>query len=150
MSDLDPNFAHQQPRGWPDGSNYNDADGMYMQDRKSVVVAENTNKGPSERTDGVVHHETGHAVDAAMGDFSHSEEFKKAYDKDVANLSPEEQVNEHYLLQDGNAGKEEEAAAETYGALNGTSANPSETQEVRQDWSNVTEAWKKKLAEMNK
>jgi hypothetical protein len=85
-----------------------------------------------------------------MGDFSHSEEFKKAYDKDVANLSPEEQVNEHYLLQDGNAGKEEEAAAETYGALNGTSANPSETQEVRQDWSNVTEAWKKKLAEMNK
>lgn len=149
MYDLDPKFATQQPRGWKAGSTYNDADGMYMPDRKSIVVAENTNRGPSQRTDGVVHHETGHAVDDAMGEWSHSDEFKKAYDADVAKMSPSEKIQQHYLLQDGDAGKEE-AAAETYGALNGTSANPSETQEVRQDWQNVTDAWKKKLAEMNK
>jgi hypothetical protein len=149
MSDLDPNFAHQQPRGWKEGQTYDDADGMYMPGRKSVVVAENTNKGASERTDGVVHHETGHAVDNAVGDFSHSDEFKKAYDADVAKMPDKEKIQMDYLLQDGNAGKEE-TAAETYGALRGTSANPSQTEEVRQDWQNVTDAWKKKLAEMSK
>lgn len=146
MSDIDPKLATEQPRGWPEGKTFNDADGVYMSGTKQIAVAENTNAGPSDRTEGVVRHEAGHGIDNALKDFSHSAEFQKAYDKDVSNLTASQKKADSYLLQDHQAGPEE-TAADVYGALNGASSNPSETAKTLREFPNVADAIKKRLDE---
>ncbi len=127
MSDIDPKYATEHPRGWPDNKTWNDAEGGYDSSRKQVNLAERTNAGPSHRLGGVLRHESGHAVDDALGQPSHSDEFDKAYQQDAGKIKNPFQMT--YLRQQGDAGKEE-TFAEVYGALRGSSANPSQTQEI--------------------
>lgn len=148
MSDIDPSLAGVQPRGWPPGKTWDDADGGFNSEKNRISVTEKTNSGPSTRTEGVVRHETGHAIDQALSQFSHSETFQKAYDQDVAKLSDGEKSLKGYLLQQNKAGQEE-TFAEVYGAMNGSSSNPRDTQGVLKDFPNVAEAIKKRLAEGN-
>ncbi|HEY9683326.1 MAG TPA: hypothetical protein V6C86_17235 [Oculatellaceae cyanobacterium] len=142
MSDIDPKLATEQPRGWPAGKTWNDADGGYMPDRKQINVAENTNAGPSNRTQGVIDHESGHAVDDALGRPSHDAKFEEAYKKDIANIKNPFQMT--YLRQTGDAGKEE-TYAEVYGALRGSSANPAETQTTLATFPNVAKVIQEEL-----
>lgn len=145
VTDADPSLANQQPRGWPPGRTWDDADGAYIGGQKNIVVAERTRSGPSNRAEGVLKHEVGHAIDVALDNFSQSKEFKEAYEKDLAKLTPEQRKYYSYFLQPNNAGAQE-AFADIYGAINGSSANPSETQRILQDFPHLAAAIRQRLA----
>ena len=151
ISGVYPELAGVQPRGWPPGSTWDNADGMYSPSDKTTVITEHrVDDGKTvknERAEGVVKHEVGHAVDHAMGNFSQSDEFKAAYDKDVAALSPADRAKLAYLLQPGNAGKSE-TFAEVFGAMHGSSANPSETAETLRQFPSVAALLQRKIAAM--
>ncbi|MDZ4832748.1 MAG: LysM peptidoglycan-binding domain-containing protein [Candidatus Melainabacteria bacterium] len=151
VSGVYPELAGVQPRGWPPGSTWDNADGLYSPDDKTAVVTERrVDDGKdvkNERSEGVMKHEIGHAVDHAMGNFSQNPEFQKEYDKDVAALSPADRRAVQYLLQPGNAGKSE-TFAEVFGALNGSSANPSQTRDILRQFPNVAALMQRKFAAM--
>lgn len=151
VSGVYPELKGVQPRGWPPGSTWDNADGLYSPGDKTAVVTERrVDDGKdvkNERAEGVFKHEVGHAVDHAMGNFSQTDEFKEAYDKDVANLSAADKAKLAYLLQPGNAGKSE-TFAEVFGAINGSSANPSETADTLRQFPNVAKLLQRKVAAM--
>lgn len=120
--DFAPELANQKPRGWPEGTTWADSDGAYIGDeRKAVVLAEETRSGISPRHDGVNRHESAHALDYSLGLFSNSKEFRQAYDQDLARLSDEQKRQMWYLMQPG-AGREE-TFAEIQAGLNGGTAD---------------------------
>ncbi len=145
ISEIDPSLANVRPRGWPPGKTWDDADGAYMPASKQIAVTERTNSGLSDRTAGLVRHEAGHAMDHALSNFSHSSDFQKAFQQDVAKLTPAEQNTHRYLLQKNKAGQEE-TFADVYGAINGSSTNGSQTAEVLRLFPNVADSIKKRLA----
>lgn len=129
IRNLDPDLANQQPRGWAEDKTWNDADGIYRRAFKTAAVAENTNDGKSVRSVFVLWHELGHAIDHAIGDYSHSDAFKSAYADDVSRFNADQRKKQSYFLQEGEAGQEE-AFAEIYAALN--TAEPGKTHEILQ------------------
>lgn len=147
VSDVDPSLRDVQPRGWPDGRTWDDADGAYLGGSRQIVVAETTRSGPSERLDGVVRHEAGHAMDSALGRFSRTEEYQRAFREDTARFNDEQRREHRYLLQGNNAGQEE-AFAEVYGALNGASANPHETERILRDFPATAALVRRRLAQV--
>lgn len=142
--DAMPDAEGQQPRGHDKGRTWNDLDGAQNSDSKRIIVAERDKNGFSQRTDGVLKHETGHAVDRTLGNDSDSPEFQAAYNKDVAAMTADQKGREGYQLQEGHAGRSE-AYAEVYAAVNGSSANPQETAQRLADYPNVAEYMKKRL-----
>lgn len=142
--DAMPEAAGQQPRGHEEGKTWNDLDGAQNSDTKRIITAERDRNGFSQRTDGVLKHETGHAVDRALGGDSSSPEFKAAYDKDIAAMNLDQLAKHKYELQEGDAGRSE-AFAEVYGAVNGASSNPKETAQTLADYPNVAEYMRKRL-----
>lgn len=144
ISEIEPSLKDVKPRGWPEGKTWDDADGAHFRDKKIIAVTENTNAGKTKRAEGVLRHEVGHAIDQALKDFSQSPEFKAAYDKDVEKLSPFDRAKQQYLLQTGEAGTQE-TFADVYGAINGASANPHQTQEILKKFPAVAELIKKRL-----
>jgi hypothetical protein len=151
MSGVYPELAGVRPRGWPPGATWDNADGLYNAEEKTVVATEHRVELGSgqtvnnDRAQGVIRHEVGHAVDHALGGFSQTDEFKQAYDRDVALMTPEQKARRQYLLQDGNAGKSE-AFAEVFGAINGSSGNPSETQDILRQFPSLVELLRRKQA----
>ena len=148
MDDIDPSAPYTHPPGWQSGKNWDDSEGGFDRYKNRVNVTQDTNSGPSHRTNGALRHETGHAMDHDLSDVSHSEAFQKAYDQDVAKLSPAEKITEGYLLQKHDAGKAE-TFAEVYGALNGASGNPEQTQSILKEFPNVAEVIKGRLPQGN-
>jgi hypothetical protein len=150
--DAIPDAKDNKPRGHDEGKSWNDLDGAQSSESKRIVTAERTsdraNGGFSQRTDGVLKHETGHAVDRALGYDSNSAEFRAAYEKDIAAMTPAQKAAEKYQLQDGGAGRSE-AYAEIYGAVNGSSANPSETAQKLATYPNTAEYMRKRLEGLN-
>lgn len=142
--DAMPDYAGQQPRGHEEGRTWNDLDGAQNGESKRIIVAERDRLGFSQRTDGVLKHETGHAVDRALGNDADSPEFQAAYNKDVAAMTTEQRARERYQLQEGNAGRSE-AYAEVYGAVNGSTANPKDTAQTLASYPNVAEYMRKRL-----
>lgn len=142
--DAMPDAAGDQPRGHDEGKTWNDLDGAQSDHSKLIITAERDKDGFSKRTEGVLKHETGHAVDRALGNDSDSPEFRAAYDKDVAAMNPEQRAREKYQLQEGKAGRSE-AYAELYGAVNGSTANPKDTAQALADYPNVAEFMRKRL-----
>lgn len=147
VSDVDPSLRDVQPRGWPEGRTWDDADGAYFGHSRQIVVAESTRSGRSERIDGVVRHEAGHAMDSAMGRFSRTEEYQNAFRQDTARFNDEQRREHRYLLQPNNAGQEE-AFAEIYGALQGASANPHETERILRDFPATAALLRRRLAQV--
>ncbi|MDQ5965758.1 MAG: hypothetical protein QG625_1913 [Cyanobacteriota bacterium erpe_2018_sw_39hr_WHONDRS-SW48-000098_B_bin.30] len=147
VSDVDPSLRDVQPRGWPEGRTWDDADGAYMSGTKQIVVAESTRSGPSERIDGVVRHEAGHAMDWALDRFSSSDEFKRAYKEDTDRFNEAQRREHRYLLQSNNAGRQE-TAAEVYAALQGASANPHHTEEILRDFPATAALMRRRLAQV--
>ncbi len=149
VSDAKPELKNVRPRGWPPGSTWDNADGLYSPGDKTVVIAEyrmdGDKKVPSGRTAGVERHEIGHAVDHAMGDLSHSEEFDKAYQQDIAKLSAADRQRLTYLLQNDNAGKEE-TFAEIFAGINGQTCNAGDTAYILSKFPNVAELLRRKQA----
>ena len=153
ISDADPSLKGVTPRGWPKGTQWDDDDGMYQAGPKAITIAETHhnettgNFDKNTRDEGSVKHETGHAVDAAMGNESHSDEFKKAYDADVAKMTPAQREQLKYLLQPGDAGKEE-TFADVFGAMNGASGDPAQTAAVLAAFPSIRALIGKKVAEL--
>lgn len=117
IRDLDANLALQCPRGWEPSKTWNDADGIYQSSSKTAAISEFTSAGKSPRSASILWHELGHAIDHALGWYSHSDALKQAYDEDVNRLDDDLRKKHAYFLQDGVAGREE-VFAEIYGALN--------------------------------
>jgi len=109
-----PELKGVHPRGWPKGSTWDSAEGLYRQADKTVLNCENVRPigqkvfQKNNRPESIFKHETGHAVDKAVLDkFSHTDNFADAWMTDAMNLSEKQKRTHSYLLQKGNAGREE-------------------------------------------
>ena len=124
--DYDPEFATRRPRGWSEGMTWEYTDGAFHGGRNEILVThEKRSTGgeyvTSRRQLGVLHHETGHGFDAALG-ASRSDEFIAAYEADVAALPEQSGAMLEYYLQPGVAGHRE-AFAEVFAGLMGEGAD---------------------------
>jgi hypothetical protein len=116
LTDALPELKNQAPRGWPVGSTWDSVDGCWSTSRNEIVVAEerrslgNGQWVPSGRTDKVLRHEAGHAVDYTINMMSDLPDFKKAYDADLQAMPTGDKNALSYFLQSGPGGREETAA----------------------------------------
>lgn len=156
MSDVDPKEAKIRPRGYEKGETGDDSPGVQApivdkngKKHELAVIAEKTRSGPNDDIEGTVRHEVGHVVDALLKHYSHSPQFKAAYDKDVAQMSKETKEDEKYLLLKGNKGNDgrEETFAEVVRAVTG---DPTEARnaEVLKLFPKLVELVKKRLSEL--
>jgi len=124
VTQVRPELKGVHPRGWPKGSTWDSCEGLHNASMKQIVNCE-TNRPIGEkkfiknsRPENIFKHETGHAADVVLKNFSSTEEFAVGYRKDVAKLTKNQKQKHHYLLQKGYAGKEE-AFAEIFSDLIG-------------------------------
>lgn len=140
--DVQPDLAGIQPRGWPEGTTWDNADGVFFRAKNEVSVAEYYKPFWSQlyaRTDrgaGTLLHESGHAFDAALGGASKQPSFVRMYSNDVANLSLDDIKLVPYYTQSGNAGPEE-AFAEIF-AQNLVGGPGGAGRDIRRYFPNVT------------
>lgn len=120
LIDTAPDIADEHPRGWSQGSTWKNVDGCYRGGTvRQLVTAETAmdrrygrwRAFSAERSLGVQLHETGHAVDHALGFPSERGSFRQAYGRDVAKFLNEggklDDGQYRYYLQPGNAGSSE-------------------------------------------
>ncbi len=157
--DVMPELKNEKPRGHLPGTGWENLDGLHNPATNTIVIGEtridNGKVVPNTRAEGVFKHETGHAVDHALGNpaqpggnFSGTPEFDKAYQEDVAKLNTFDKALFNYLLTP--EGGKSETFAEVFGALNGSSANPHETQLMLKKFPNVAKAIQERLAKLPK
>ena len=131
LTELNPDLKGVHPRGWPAGTTWDSADGMFNRGQKAVNVTEFYRPiGKREfvrgsRIRGVLLHESGHGFDLAL-DYpsTNSRAFAEAYESDVKAI-PKSAKNRlgYYLQKKRNAGRTE-TFAETFAWNAGTgSAN---------------------------
>lgn len=124
LGDARPDLVNVQPRGWPAGSTWANADGLSDGNR---VLACETYLSPldgtvqrSSRGPGVIRHEIGHGIDkSGPRRLSHARRFRAAYAADVADLATTAGLE--YYLQVGDAGLQE-LFAELFAQLSGGGA----------------------------
>jgi len=103
VTEIDPTLKGVTPRGWPDGSTWDEAEGFFWTSEKAVVFAEKHKfngkwmQTSPERIAGGVPHEYGHMVDEfgrkeiKKGQmFSKENAFRKAWGKDIKAMSVED------------------------------------------------------------
>ena len=143
MIEMNPELKGVQPRGWPPGTTWDGAEGMYSSNDKTVNVTESyrpagqTGYMKSRRVRGVMLHESGHGFDHALDNASNSIAFIDAYNKDVeqGDLRFFQKVSLGYYLQEGRAGRSE-TFAETF-AWNAGQVGADHT-DIRQFFPNVS------------
>ncbi|MBN8660390.1 MAG: hypothetical protein BWY75_00240 [bacterium ADurb.Bin425] len=127
ITDTLPELKGQRPRGWPPGSTWDAVDGAYSPSKKLIVVAEEKEVkpgiwAPNNRTEDLVRHETGHAVNAAMDYISDDADFLQSYEAEKKAIHPINQKPLAYFLQGGGIGADEtvaEAIAASEGGATG-------------------------------
>lgn len=123
MADYDANLAKEQPRGWPAGSTWSNVEGMFEDNTNRVVICETSmHKGKEvktdpERTQYALFHESSHAVDHAMGNYSHGHDFTQAYNEDLKHMSAADRQRLSYLLQGENDPKDFAGREEAFGDI---------------------------------
>jgi hypothetical protein len=116
LTDALPELKGVAPRGWPAGATWDAVDGCWSGGKNEIIVAEqrqligNGKWVASGRTDQVLRHETGHAVDFTINTMSEHPDYKQAYDADTQALPPADKNQLAYFLQPGGAGRQETAA----------------------------------------
>ncbi len=139
LTDAAPHLKDKPVRGQPDAK-WDNLEGVFIPSDKAIVVSqEYLSRGEqqvsSDRTDGVLRHEVGHAIDDALGRISRSEEFRQSYEKDLRRINKKARLQEliglasakrkisdlEYFMQEGETGRSE-AFAELYGMLRGGGA----------------------------
>lgn len=115
LTDAMPELKGQKPRGWPPGSTWDAVDGAYSPGKKQIIVAEEVEVKPgiwvkSNRTDNVLRHETGHAVNAALDNIADDTDYLAAYDPEAKAVPKSEQKELAYFLQSGGVGADETVA----------------------------------------
>lgn len=109
------NLRGVTPRGWPPGSTWDRVPGLYDPASMTVVMAthdgatgkrELPDTGYGHGSSNALFHEFSHALDGtnALGADSKSPSFRRAYEDDLPALR---RLNQTYLLQPGDAGREE-------------------------------------------
>lgn len=132
VPDLDPALARERPRNWPSNRTYADSDGVFISNHESlgnvIVVAERTRSGPSNRAEGVLRHETGHAMNFVFAEYSNHPDFQRAYDEDLRNMTPAQRRQmDYWMRRPGGAGRDE-TFADLYAALRGGTPNSQDSQ----------------------
>jgi hypothetical protein len=124
-----PSKAMTTPLGYADGETYLRSPATYSRAENQIVVRQMVANEKGERfwvlNDSLaasVRHETGHAVDHLLGDFSEGSEFSQAYASDVANLTAKQQTELSYYLIGSNDSKaivvgQNETFAQVFSAL---------------------------------
>lgn len=128
LADIDPQMAAQPARGHG-GGKVGDLDGVYQNHTQTVMVGERTVAGRrSDRIEGVVRHELGHALDDVWGErvpggsFCSTPEFMKAFEADAAAASAgKDAAKLDYFLANGGGplASRQEVMAEVFAALHG-------------------------------
>jgi hypothetical protein len=122
-----PGLRGTSPRGWPDGTRWENTDAVHLPASRQLVVAEKRHNKQGHlvvctRVGGVLRHELGHAFDMASGSagqfLSDHPEFLAAYNADLAGMNAEQRAELEYYLQPSEAGRQE-AFAEAFGILFG-------------------------------
>ena len=129
ITDAYPELKGVRPRGWPDGSTWDDCEGFARGRDVTVSQTRRISTGEfidSSRIGGVIRHEAGHALDAVLNDISSSSDYLVEYNKDIALLKLTKDYDLHtYLTQEGAAGRQEtfaEIFAELCGGHSGGEA----------------------------
>lgn len=130
VTQIFPYLKGVHPRGWPAGTTWDSSDGIF--EHNKVVVTEtmrpigSKNYVKSQRSEGVLRHEYGHAVDnflASQGKInSSSPEFITAYKQDIKQLLTGQRYEVKYYLQPGIVGRRE-CFAEMFGEIMGGGAH---------------------------
>ncbi|MDZ4835528.1 MAG: hypothetical protein SGJ27_17270 [Candidatus Melainabacteria bacterium] len=149
LTSVRPDLKGQEPYN-QSGSTYENLDGFYLPNSKSVVIAESRQDKagktvPNDRVEGVFKHEVGHALDASLGNFSQKPEFVEAHKKDTENLNAFDKGMFGYLIGSKDGDGKPETFAEVWGALNGASSDPRETNRILQKFPNVANLIKQEL-----
>lgn len=105
LTELDPSLKGEHPRGWPPGTTWDSAEGLFSPNAKTVLIAESYRPigqkkfVKSRRVQGALAHETGHGFDKALGNASTFKSFREAYDDDVSNIAKSDRKSLSYYLQ---------------------------------------------------
>jgi SPP1 gp7 family putative phage head morphogenesis protein len=140
VTNIKPDLKGVAPRGWPEGSTWDNVTGFHNRPDKVVAVSEYyrpmgtpLSLKESYNPVGTLYHEIGHALDHGFADkttlkVSETSYFLEAYQKDVKmlkkRLGDQGGIYDgtiHYLLQSGEAGPQE-AVAELISAILGNTS----------------------------
>jgi hypothetical protein len=133
VTDAAPSLRGAQPRGWPQGSTWENTDAVHLPKLRTMVFAEKRRDSQgriveSTRIEGVMRHEIGHAFDQACGAGamlrSSSQAFLAAHIADVRRIPAYDRGQLEYYLQRGAAGRQETFAEAFAVLLGGGSDDP--------------------------
>ncbi|MBY0523446.1 MAG: phage head morphogenesis protein [Gemmataceae bacterium] len=118
-----PHLAGIQPPGYPVGTTYehaagfrNGADIVVPETRRDITTGQYV---PNAHAAAVLRHESGHALNAALGDFSDKPAFVAAYQADLAYQQAQQVAMDPYFHQADYLGRRE-TFAEVFACLHGT------------------------------
>lgn len=149
LTQVMPELKGVHPRGWPSGTTWDSAEGLFRPDKNLAVVAETFRpigkRGfvavETKRARGVLAHEMGHGLDKALARASRSADFMAAYKADAKVIRAAMRADAMggrrwaYYLQRGDAGPSE-AFAEMFGQLM-TDGPATSFYDMRDAWPNV-------------
>lgn len=148
LIDKLPGLGYEEARGY-DGGTYKSCRGMFWNDtiyicERTVNEVNDAVEAPRSAEDirGTILHETGHALDACLDDFSESEEYRHAYYLDIAQVSDSMAPRIKYYLQKSVAGQQESCGELTSILLGNTRDNDADLQAC---FPNTMKVIKKKL-----
>lgn len=134
FTDINPDLKGKRPRGWPEGSTYDNLSGSYDTDLSRIDLSEhridaNTGgKVSAQHVRQTIRHETGHMFDHLVGqdvygrDLSHLDEFLEAHARDIAKLDEDQRFwFNYFIMPDRPFGGAEETLAELFAYLHGGS-----------------------------
>ena len=114
--DAAPFLRGRHPRGWPEGTGWEQTDGVHLPQYRWIIIAEKrqTTRGDiveANRVAGVLRHELGHAVDTIRGSngkqLTESTEFRRCYSEDIERMAPAVRSQLAYYLQAAPSGPRE-------------------------------------------
>lgn len=129
VPDAVPTSRNQQVRGYEPHSTWNEVFGMFNRTTAKIIMAQYaqlpgdknsvlSQLDDKQRRRGILRHEFGHALDAYLGNFSHTSAFAQIYKEEKTTVTGAEQKTLAYYLQAGDAGREE-TFAELFASLDG-------------------------------
>ena len=160
VTEAVPAARNEQVRGYAPHSTWDAVFGMFNRSSHKVVMAEfaqpQSSKDPEhlitlnipERRSGILRHEFGHAVDDYLANFSHTPEFRQAYDKGKTGLTAAEKSVLWYYLQKGDAGAEE-TFAELFASLDQTACDRNSDELLHKHFSELSDLIRTKIGSIN-
>jgi len=135
-----------------EGTDATKLNGYYDPAKHAIVMAEkhyDPSRGyvPNDDVSGTFGLSAAHAVDSALGNFSHTDEFKRALEADAASMSETARTRFAGLLQDGDAGREA-TFAQIFTTIGGSATSNDQTLSILRDFSHVKALMQARLGEL--